>query len=74
MEVKTRLPLLQQKKYYKKTKYGYARGEEPVRYVENIRRYYDTLTWLDDKAKEQAQEKLELEQSSVSELSTLQTD
>lgn len=52
VDVKTRLPLLQQKKYYKKTKYGYARGREPVDYVENIRRYYDTLTWLDDKAKE----------------------
>lgn len=54
VEVKTRLPLLQQKKYYKNTKYGYARGEEPVHYVENIRRYYDTLTWLDQKSKEQA--------------------
>jgi len=51
VEVKKRLPLLQQKKYYKKTKYGYARGEEPVHYVENIRRYYDTLTWLDNNAK-----------------------
>ena len=59
VEVKTRLPLLQQKKYYKHTRYGYARGEEPVRYVENIRRYYDTLTWLDDKAQEQ--EKIEQE-------------
>ncbi|TYK66381.1 membrane-bound lytic murein transglycosylase MltF [Colwellia echini] len=54
VEVKTRLPLLQQKKYYKKTKYGYARGEEPVHYVDNIRRYYDTLTWLDNKAQEEA--------------------
>ena len=52
VEVKTRLPLLQQKKYYKKTKYGYARGAEPVSYVENIRRYYDTLSWLDDKSKQ----------------------
>jgi len=52
VEVKTRLPLLQQKKYYKNTKYGYARGEEPVQYVDNIRRYYDTLTWLDDKFQE----------------------
>ena len=56
VEVKTRLPLLQQKKYYKKTKYGYARGSEPVHYVDNIRRYYDTLTWLDDKSKESIQE------------------
>ncbi len=54
VEVKTRLPLLQQKKYYKNTKHGYARGEEPVHYVDNIRRYYDTLSWLDNKAKEQA--------------------
>ncbi len=53
VEVKTRLPLLQQKKYYKKTKYGYARGAEPVSYVENIRRYYDTLSWLDNKSKEE---------------------
>lgn len=51
VEVKKRLPLLHQKKYYKNTKHGYARGEEPVNYVDNIRRYYDTLSWLDDKAK-----------------------
>ncbi|WDE06616.1 membrane-bound lytic murein transglycosylase MltF [Thalassomonas viridans] len=53
VEVKKRLPLLKQKKYYKHTKYGYARGDEPVNYVENIRRYYDTLTWMDDKAKKE---------------------
>ena len=54
VEVKERLPLLKQKKYYKKTRYGYARGDEPVNYVENIRRYYDTLTWMDDNAKHNA--------------------
>lgn len=53
VDVKTRLPLLQQKKYYKHTKYGYARGKEPVHYVDNIRRYYDTLTWLDNKSKQE---------------------
>ncbi|PHR84288.1 MAG: membrane-bound lytic murein transglycosylase MltF [Colwellia sp.] len=61
VEVKTRLPLLQQKKYYKKTKYGYARGKEPVHYVENIRRYYDTLAWLDTKATEAAEDILAAE-------------
>ncbi len=61
VEVKKRLPLLQQKKYYKKTKYGYARGEEPVSYVENIRRYYDTLAWLDVNAQKKAQAKTLLE-------------
>jgi membrane-bound lytic murein transglycosylase F len=53
VEVKERLPLLKQKKFYKKTRYGYARGDEPVNYVENIRRYYDTLTWMDNQTKQQ---------------------
>ncbi|GHE76982.1 membrane-bound lytic murein transglycosylase F [Thalassotalea profundi] len=53
VEVKARLPLLKQKKYYKHTRYGYARGDEPVNYVENIRRYYDTLTWMDDKQRQE---------------------
>ena len=48
VDVKKRLPLLRQKKYYKKTRYGYARGNEAVTYVDNIRRYYDTLVWLDE--------------------------
>ncbi len=46
LDVKERLPLLQQKKWYKFTKYGYARGSEPVHYVDNIRRYYEVLDWL----------------------------
>jgi len=44
-DLKESLPLLRQKKWYKKTRYGYARGLEPVKYVENIRSYYDILTW-----------------------------
>jgi len=39
------LPLLARKKWYKKTKFGYARGWEPVKYVTNIRRYYDLLEY-----------------------------
>jgi membrane-bound lytic murein transglycosylase F len=37
------LPLLSQKKYYKDLRYGYARGSEPVRYVQRIRNYHDML-------------------------------
>jgi len=48
-DVKKSLPLLRQKKWYKNTRYGYARGLEPVRYVENIRSYYDILRWQLDK-------------------------
>jgi membrane-bound lytic murein transglycosylase F len=46
MDVKEYLPLLAKKKWYSQTKYGYARGYEPVAYVQNIRRYYDVLTWM----------------------------
>jgi membrane-bound lytic murein transglycosylase F len=48
VDVKERLPLLRQRKYYKQTRYGYARGNEPVQYVDNIRRYYETLQWISD--------------------------
>ena len=50
VDVKRRLPQLRQKKYYRTTKYGYARGDEALQYVENIRRYYDSLVWLDEQA------------------------
>ncbi len=38
-DIKTVLPLLSQKKYYKQLKYGYARGSEPVQYVNAIQQY-----------------------------------
>lgn len=44
-DVRESLPLLTQKKWYEKTKFGYARGHEPVLYVRNIRNYYDLLVW-----------------------------
>lgn len=51
IDVKASLPLLAQRRWYKKTKYGYARGWEPVKYVENIRSYYDLLSWQVNKSK-----------------------
>lgn len=45
VDVKQNLPLLSSKRWYKKTRFGYARGNEPVKYVENIRSYYDILHW-----------------------------
>jgi membrane-bound lytic murein transglycosylase F len=50
IDVKQSLPLLARKKWYKDTKFGYARGWEPVIYVENIRQYYDYLVELDNRA------------------------
>ena len=49
IELKNFLPLLSKKKFYKNTKYGYARGNEPVLYVANVRNYYDLLTNLTNK-------------------------
>ncbi|MCP3870855.1 MAG: membrane-bound lytic murein transglycosylase MltF, partial [Gammaproteobacteria bacterium] len=44
-DVKKHLPLLSQKKYYSTLKRGFARGREPVKYVDNIRGYYELLKW-----------------------------
>ncbi len=46
-DVMGRLPLLQQSRYYKKSRYGYARGQEAVTLVQNIRHYYSILAWQD---------------------------
>ena len=43
---------LHQKEYYKKMKFGYARGWEAVQYVENVKQYYDILTFLETKDEE----------------------
>jgi peptidoglycan lytic transglycosylase F len=45
-EVKLRLPLLSMKKWYRKTRHGYARGYEPVKFVAKIRKYYNVLVQL----------------------------
>lgn len=43
VDVKKHLPKLSKREWYQKTKYGYARGHEPVEFVRRIRRYYDIL-------------------------------
>ncbi|WP_237324179.1 membrane-bound lytic murein transglycosylase MltF [Vibrio penaeicida] len=48
-DVKDRLPLLRKKEFYSKTRYGYARGDEARNYVENIRRYYQSIIGHIDK-------------------------
>lgn len=51
VDVMKHLPKLSIKKWYKHTKYGYARGYEPVQYVQNIRGYHEILVWLDERQK-----------------------
>lgn len=45
VDVEENLQLLRRKHWYKLTRYGFARGKEAVKYVENIRSYYDILRW-----------------------------
>jgi membrane-bound lytic murein transglycosylase F len=42
-DVREVLPLLSQERWYTRTKRGYARGWEPVRYVENVQAYLNIL-------------------------------
>ena len=46
-DVKEHLPLLAQPRWYRQTRYGYARGLEPVRFVNRVRTYYDVLVKID---------------------------
>ncbi len=45
-DVRESLPLLTQERWYRETRFGYTRGWEPVRFVENIRRYYEVMAWI----------------------------
>jgi len=47
-DLKKALPLLSQKQYYKTLKHGYARGSEPVKYVDSIYDYRDILQNIDE--------------------------
>jgi len=49
-DINERLNLLSQEKWYRQTRFGYARGYEARQYVENIRSYFDTLVWMETHA------------------------
>jgi membrane-bound lytic murein transglycosylase F len=51
-DVREFLPLLSHREYYSKSKYGYARGAEPVLYVDNIQ-YYQHYLQLHSISKQQ---------------------
>lgn len=76
LDVKKNLPLLSEKRYYTKLKYGYARGFEALQYVENIRRYYNSIL-NHQRVNEQENNKLEEmepETNTVVEKKALSTD
>jgi membrane-bound lytic murein transglycosylase F len=48
-EVRQRLPLLSDEQWYRRVQRGYAPGQSAVAYVDNVRRYYEILMWLDSR-------------------------
>lgn len=54
-DVRLRLPLLTEPKWFAQTRYGYARGHEPVQYVQNIRNYYVILVGFIDREQSREQ-------------------
>jgi len=46
LDLSKALPKLAERKWYSRVPYGYARGWEPVLYVNNIRSYYNILRWI----------------------------
>ena len=64
VDLREALPLLARRKWYTRVPYGYARGWEPVLYVNNIRAYYNILIWLTEK------EEAEIELAAAAEEST----
>lgn len=47
-DVAARLPLLEQPRWYNRARFGFARGSEPVLFVNRVRIYYDVLVKLDE--------------------------
>jgi len=54
-DLSTTLPLLRQKRYYRSLPHGYARGTEPVRYVDRIKTYYRILIQAIEQAPPESQ-------------------
>jgi membrane-bound lytic murein transglycosylase F len=48
-QVRERLPLLSEEEWFRRVQRGYAPGQVAVTYVDNVRRYYEILMWLDSR-------------------------
>ncbi|MEJ2402353.1 MAG: membrane-bound lytic murein transglycosylase MltF [Xanthomonadales bacterium] len=46
-DVRDNLELLTQERWYRDTRYGYARGFETKQFVDNVQDYYEMLVWMD---------------------------
>lgn len=59
-DISTTLPLLRQKRYYRSLPRGYARGTEPVRYVDRIKTYYRILVQATEQTPQKYEELAEI--------------
>jgi peptidoglycan lytic transglycosylase F len=48
-QVRERLPLLSDQQWHRRVQRGYAPGHVAVTYVDNVRRYYEILMWMDSR-------------------------
>jgi membrane-bound lytic murein transglycosylase F len=48
-QVRERLPMLSDEQWYRRVQRGYAPGQTAVTYVDNVRRYYEILMWMDSR-------------------------
>ena len=48
-QVRERLPLLSDEQWFRRVQRGYAPGQTAVTYVDNVRRYYEILMWMDSR-------------------------
>lgn len=74
VDVRAALPWLTQERYYRRTRYGYARGYEAVTYVGNIRAYYDILLWMTSDAEMEIPEALTRDRTPTPEQRALEID
>jgi membrane-bound lytic murein transglycosylase F len=67
------LPKLADRKWYSRVPHGYARGWEPVLYVNNIRSYYNILRWITGSEEEEEPEEELTKTPILMELASLDT-
>ena len=61
-QVRERLPLLGDEQWHRRVQRGYAPGQTAVTYVDNVRRYYEILMWIDSRETFTNQQDLPLEE------------
>ncbi|WP_111643084.1 membrane-bound lytic murein transglycosylase MltF [Marinimicrobium alkaliphilum] len=73
-DVSQYLPLLARRQYYRETRFGYARGWEPVTYVRNIRNFYNIIALHDQQEQRRLAMARHFEEEALLEDASLELD